>query len=77
MGLIMKRTIRFAVLALALATAFGQGKKADKIVPINPAKLLDVCAVLQNLQEYRGKIIAIRGRWDGSDIRELVRSQRT
>jgi hypothetical protein len=37
-------------------------------VPSNPVKALDVCTVLKDSEQYRGKIISIRGRWDGPDI---------
>ena len=36
-----------------------------EITPINPTQPLTVCDVLKDLQEYRGKIVQIRGRWNG------------
>ena len=38
---------------------------ANEIRPINPAQPLTVCEVLEDLQKYRGKIIQVRGRWNG------------
>ncbi len=37
-------------------------------IPINPDKPLEVCQVLRNLQEYRGKVISVRGQWNGRNL---------
>ena len=40
----------------------------NEIRLINPAQPLTVCEVLEDLQKYRGKIIQVRGRWNGPEL---------
>ena len=39
--------------------------EVQAIVPVNPGHPLTVCEVLEDLAAYRGKIIEVRGEWQG------------
>jgi hypothetical protein len=60
----MTWTLRLGAINFLLALAWMQ------ITAINAGSPITVCQALDNLDKYRGKIVEIRGEWNGADLRD-------
>jgi hypothetical protein len=54
------------IIAVAAVSLFLAQGKSEKPIPINSAKPLKVCQVLESLKDYDNKIVEIRGEWSGN-----------